>query len=170
MSDDREKLLQKSVRRLTKKIGQALQANDHNEAKNLRQQRGGFIKQLVEEFDSYYYVDEHGKSQFGSLEEAKEHYGDPETKKRMAITSALTDLFQGREYLRNRRINFTTKTDVEVKTQVMQEMTDQMGRMEESLNELRKEIGKPPLDFAEVDANKDNNDLDGIDLSSLLDD
>jgi len=169
MSDDRQTSLQKSIRRLTKKIGQALSANDHNEAKNLRSQRGGFIKQLAEEFDEYFYIGENGKSTFSGFEEAKEYYEDPENKKRMAISDALTELFQGREYLRNRTIDLSGKTEAEVKKQIMQEMTDQMGRMEASLNELRKEVGKPPLDFGEIDANKDNDDLKGIDFSSLLD-
>jgi len=169
MSNDREVTLQKSIRRLTKRIGEALRQNDHNEAKNLRQQRGGFIKQLVEEFDLYYYIDADGKSAFGSLVEAQEHYDDPETKKRIAITEALTELFQGREYLRNRKTDLSAKTDADVKTQVLTEITDQMGRMEASLNELRKEVGKAPLDFGEIDASKDTDDLDGIDLSSLLD-
>lgn len=170
MSDDRQETLRKSIKRLTKKIGQALKTNDHNEAKNLRTQRGGFIKQLAEEFDEYFYIGEDGKSTFSDLADAQEHYSDPETKKRMAITEALTEIFQGRKYLCGRKADFNSKTDAEVKAQVLKETTDQIGRMEGTLNELRKEIGKDPLDFDAVDASNDSDDLEGIDLSSLLDD
>jgi hypothetical protein len=167
MSEDKQKHYRIQIRRLTKQIGLALKTHDHNEVSNLRDQRGMFIKALIEEFDQYFILKD-GRSHFVTLAEAKEHYQDPENRQAIAVARAVSDMYQGREYCRKRCGEFEAMEAEELKKIVLSELQNQIARMEQTMNELLKDIGKAPIDFKEADASRDVDFLDGIDLSSLL--
>jgi len=165
---DRQKELRKNIRHYTKQIGLALKAYDHKDVSNLRLQRGKFMKALAEEFDEYFFVNKEGKSCFGTLEEAQEHYQDPDNRKKVAVAGAVSEVYQGREYLRQRYKTLNDMTPEKAQESVLGEISEQMKRMEKIINELLEDVGKPPIDFDEADASKDDDFLDGIDMSSLL--
>lgn len=167
MSEDKQKHYRIQVRRLTKQIGQALKTHDHNEVSNLRTQRGVFINALIEEFDQYFILKD-GKSHFVTLEDATEYDEDPQNRQSVAVARAVSEMYQGREFCRKRCGEFDAMTGEELKKVVTSEINGQIARMEKTMNELLKGIGKPPIDFKEADASKDVDFLDGIDMSSLL--
>lgn len=168
MPSDRESNLKKNIRRLTKRIGLALKTHDHNEVSNLRQQRGDFIKALIEEFDEYFILQDN-KSCFVTLTEAKEHYENPENRKAVATARAVSEMYQGREFLRKRLKEFTDMTEQELRDKVIGEISGQVTRMEELMNKMLGDINKPLIDFVEVDKSKEDDDdfLSGFDMSSL---
>jgi hypothetical protein len=165
--NDRQKQLRNNIRRHTKRIGQALKAYDHNEVSNLRTQRGAFIKTLIEEFNEYFII-QNGKSRFVSLEEATTHYEDPENKKSLAVAQAVSEMYQGREFLRDRYKTLHDLTPEDAQEKVLREVSEQMERMEKMMNALLADVGRPTIDFNDADASKDTDFLDGIDMSSLL--
>jgi len=168
--DERQEFLRKQVRRLTKSLGQALRNNDHKDADNIRQQRAEFASQLADECDEYFTIDENGRSHFVSIEEAKEHYSNPETKRRVGIANTISEMFQGRDHVRSQMTKFEGMSADRVKEHVLGELENQISRMEKIMNALRKEVGKDPIDFKAEDDKKDENSsfLDGIDFDSLL--
>ena len=153
---------------MTKLIGQALKAHDHNEVSNLRIQRGGFITNLIEEFDEYFIL-KNNKSCFVSLEEAKDHYENLKNRQSVAAARAVSEMYQGREFLRKRLKEFSDMTKQELKDKVLEEISEQMKRMEKLMNKMLTDIGKPVINFAEADKNKQSSDdfLNGFDMSSL---
>ena len=167
MPQSRKEELRKRVRHFTKRIGQALKVNDHNEVSNLREQRGVFVTALIEEFDEYFFL-KNNKSCFGSLDEAKEHYEDPDNRKSVAAAKAISEMYQGREFLRKRCKAFDSMSGEELKIQVIDEIKEQMIRMENMINQLLDEVGKAPIDFVQADEDKQDDFLDGIDLDSLI--
>jgi len=168
MPSDKQLNLRKNIRRLTKRIGQALKEHDHNEASNLRSQRGDFIKTLIEEFDEYFLL-KNNKSCFVTLEEAKDYYDNAENRQKVATAGAVSEMYQGREFLRKRLKEFSDMSKQELKDKVLGEILGQMKRMEKLMNKMLTDIGKPAIDFAEADKSKENNDdfLSGFDMSSL---
>jgi len=167
MSEERNIDLKKKIRTLTKKIGQAIKENDHNEASNLRAQRCQFIETLVEEFDEYFILKDN-KSTFVTLEEAKEHYENPDERKKVATAGVVSEMYQGREFLRKRYSNFNALTPENLKIKVLNEINEQINRLEKAINGLLKEVGKKHIDFTQADNDRTDDFLDGIDMSSLL--
>ncbi len=163
--DEKVEYLQKMCRSLTKQVGEALEADDHNEAAHLRERRSKFSQQLIDEFDIYFYVAD-GKSTFGGIEDAQEHYQKPENRRAVAHAEALTEMFQGRELLKTRLERYEAMTADELKAATIKDLTDNLQRVEDGINDLRERNGKPALDFDKVDTKKDGF-LDGIDLDSL---
>lgn len=169
MPDEREKELRKRIRRLTKQIGEAIKNHDHNEVENLRMQRSNFIGQLIDEYEVYYWV-ENGQSKFGTQEEAYEHYEQPENQKKLAVASAITDLFQGRTILKKRFDKFAQMNGDDVKELILGEVANQIVRVEKTIHEFEEESGMVETDFEELDKKQGEDDdfLDGIDISSLV--
>jgi hypothetical protein len=168
MPSDKQLSLRKNIRRLTKRIGQALKAHDHNEVSNLRRQRGDFIKTLIEEFDEYFILQD-SKSCFVTLEEAKDHYENPKNRQSVATARVVSEMYQGREFLRKRHKKFSDMSLEELRDKVLEEISGQMNRMEKLMNKMLTDIGKPAIDFIEADKSKQDDDsfLDGFDMSSL---
>ena len=169
MSDDREKFLKKQVKRYTKRLGAALKANEHKEADNLRQQRGEFVASLVEEFDTYFIIVD-GKSDFVSLEEAREHYNDPANKRKVGVANAISGWYQNRQYLRTQVKKYTEMDAEKLKRMVLGDIKKRMASLAKNINKLRAEGGEAPIDFEVADSKQDEDSsfLDGIDMDSLL--
>lgn len=163
--DERAVYLQKMCRKLTKQIGEALKTNDYNGVAHLRERRAKFSQQLIDEFDMYFYISD-GKSTFGGLEDAQEHYAIPENRRAVAHAEALIEMFQGRDLLKTRLDTYGAMSADELKAATIKDLSDNLQRVEDGINDLRGQHGKPALDFNEVDAKKDDF-LDGIDLDSL---
>ncbi len=166
MPDKRQKDLRKNIRSLTKQIGQALKVHDHSEADNLRYRRIIFIRALVEEYNEYFIIKK-GKSRFVDYEEANQHSKKPENRKSIASARIISEMFQGREFLRARYKEFADMTPEKVQKTVMTEIKEQMNRMETVMNELLTDVGRSTIDFEEADSIKNGDFLDGIDMSSL---
>ena len=169
MSSDRQKQLKKNIRRCTKRIGEALKTHDHNEASNLRQQRATFIQSLIDEFEEYFILRD-SKSCFVTLDEATAHYKEPENRKNVASARAVSEIYQGRQFLRERYKMFSAMDDAKVKATILDDIDGQIKKMERVINELLEGVEKPTINFDDVDSKKDDDDgfLDGIDMSSLL--
>ena len=166
--EKREQSLKKNIRRLTKEIGVARKSHDYNQVTNARAQRAAFIKQLMEEYQVFFWI-EGGKSIFGTQEEAETHYSNPEEKKKVAVARAVAELFQGRDYLKKRMKGFEEMAPDKLKEEVLKEIGDQTKRVEGNIHELQEAVGETKMDFVEVDKVKDGDDfLDGIDMSSLM--
>jgi hypothetical protein len=161
----REKDLKKAIRRATKNIGIATRAHDFNEVENLRKLRGTFAKQLMEEFEQGYYIDE-GKTKFLPLDELEEHYQDKDVRKAVGVASATNDLFQARDHVRRRIKHVTGLNAEDVKTQVLLELDEEMGKIEKIINDINED---KTFDFDEIDKKRKANDdlLDGFDMSTL---
>lgn len=170
MTEDRKEFLEKRVRKLTKEIGAAKKANERMDLDNFRTQRNAFLNQLAEEFDSYFWIAE-GKSQFGSKEQMEEHYQDPEERKKVRGASIVSDLFAGRTMVKERIEKFATMDGPKLKKLVLDELTHEADRLETAINKIQDEIKEVPIDFEQVDKNREStkNDLEGIDLTSLED-
>ena len=164
--ETREQELKKNIRRLTKRIGNAKKSHDHGEVDKLRAQRGGFIKSLAEEFDTFYIIRD-GKSDFVSQEEAVEFYEDPEEQKKVAAADAETDLFKGRRKIISRRKLLAEKSDEDVKKQVLDELDKEEKRLEGFINEIRKQVDLEEIDFSTIE-DDDDDWAEGIDLDSVV--
>jgi hypothetical protein len=168
MSEERKNQLKKRIRQLTKEIGQAKTAHERMELSNLRKQRDGFLTQLADEFDTYFWVVD-GQSHFGSKEEMFVHYQDPNERKKVRGAGIVSDLFAGRNLVKERKEKFEKMSDEEIRELVLQELDGEVSRLEKAINDIQTEINEPPVDFEQVDKNRQStkNHLDGIDLSSL---
>jgi len=167
MSDKRNKHLKTQIKRLTKLIGQATRSHDHNEASNLRQQRGAFCKALITEFDEYWIL-ANGKSDFVSLEEAQAFYSDPKNVQRIGMHDALTEMSVERDMYIARQKKLENMSPEDVKKLMYSELQKAISQMEKNINMLRKELGQTAINFEQLDTIKNTDDLDGIDMSSLL--
>jgi len=161
--------IQKQIRRLTKKIGIAKNNHDYNEIANLRIQRDQFLKQLIEEYQLAYIIVD-GKTKFVSLEEAEQHYENPEVRKQIALTDAINQVCQEREKIISKLNTFKDMAPEQVKETCVKGLSIELDNIENFANGLAKEIGKKPFDWKEIDKKKKEgyNFLEGIDISSLL--
>ena len=166
--EPRKKEIRRNIRRLTKLIGEAKRASDFNEVENLRNQRGNWQRQLVEEFEEMFVV-KNGKTEFLPIEEAVEFYQNEDNKKRIAASNALNQLLQAREQLKKRHQAISDDPPETVKKKILNEVVDELGRVESIIQDLNKQAGNDKIDFDAIDKNREEKDdlLDGIDMSSL---
>jgi hypothetical protein len=169
MPNERKKELHSNIRRLTKDIGEAKNANDFNEVENLRAQRGKFCKQLAEEFNEGFIIED-GKTIFKSIEEIHVHYENPEMKKRVILADAVNNVCQQRRYMKNRQLKLMAMSPEDVKTLMLKEIQKTLTELEKVANDVKKQLGEPAVNWETLDAKQKEEDdfLKGIDPSSLM--
>lgn len=172
MSEEKKKpnsidAMKKSVKRLTKLIGQASERNDFGEASNLRNQRLGLLKKLGE-VNIYYWIED-GKSKFGSQDEFEEYHSDPEKAEKAKMSIAAANYIAAWTEINGRHETFTALKPEDVKAKVLEELAKELEKIEKVINKLHEKVGKKAIDFKAVRENKAKDGTDGIDWSSLLD-
>ncbi len=168
--DEKQKQLQDRIRSLTKQIGEARRAHRREELSNLRAQRNGFARQLAEEFDTYFVI-RNGSTFFVSQEEMMEHYSDPEERKKVRGSNIVSQLFEQRQWYKRKLDWVKSSSDEDLREYLETTFEKQMKGREAAIHDVQGQIGEEPMDFDVIDARaaQDAELLDGIDLSSLLD-
>lgn len=166
MNEERKKELRRNIRRLTKLIGEAKKANDFNEIDNIRRQRGDCVKQLVEEFDEAFII-ENGKTIFLPIEEAVEHHERPDVQKKVVLANAVNDVCQQRKSVKARYDQLSAMASDELKAFILKETIAHLKNIESMIDSIKKELGETPINWNEIDK-KDDDFMKGIDTSSLM--
>jgi hypothetical protein len=169
MSEDREKFIKKNIRRLTSEIGKARKDHSRAELDNRRTERANFARQLAEEFNEYFIIGDDGKTKFVPMEEAHEHYENPEVRKRIQGGGIVQQVYEQRMWFKSQQLAFQAMSDADMRKAVDDLFGREVKERETYIHKVQKDIGEELIDFDVVDtrAAESKKDLEGIDLSFL---
>jgi hypothetical protein len=151
------------VRKLTARIGKAKKDGDGGSTANYRDSRNKLLQSLADKYDIHYWVDEEGKSRFGSYDEAKENM-DTEA---IQIANATESLYGTLKNLDATKKKYESMEAQELKDFLVKTLTKQIEKCSTELHRIQEEAGQTKTDLSFLEEQDDA--ITGIDWDSLND-